>query len=748
MYSHTLKILTAFIVSLLTTGTLYSHEHLRGVVRATVENNGEKEIETLPYASLYWAGTSQGVTSDADGNFDLHKPDTKNVLQLVVSYTGFTADTISIPPGMTYIEIMLTDNVRLDEVTVRRRMGGSFISAIHPAKTEVITISGLQSLACCNLSESFENSATVDVGYSDAVSGAKRIQMLGLAGVYSQLMFENLPGIRGLSSTFGLSYIPGTWMESIQISKGSSSVLNGYESTTGQINIEYKKPQRSEKLFLNLFANSEGRLEANMNSATDLNETWSTMLLGHVSTQQFKIDHNGNTFLDTPLGTQINLMNRWNHEEEHKRHIQFGLHILNDNRYGGQTFFRRPDDRGTSNAYGIEIQTTRLQGFMKSGFYLPNTLESSIGLMAVGTLYDQDSYFGLNSYQGKQQSLYANIVYQSILGNTNHRINTGFSYQLDEYDEKFNETLFDRTESVPGIFGEYTYSYPDLFTLILGLRADHHNIHDWFITPRVHFRYQVNEHGTIRGSAGKGFRTVNVFSEHSSIMASSRQLIFAEEFRAEEAWNYGLNYTHVYHLEDDRNITFSADFYRTDFINQVVADLDQNVNTVVFYNLDGKSYSNSFQTDLTVQPFDGFEIFTAFRMDDVKTTIDGQLIESPLTSRYKGLLTLSYATRYEKWKFDMTNQLNGPVRIPDTSQSPQQYQRPGYSPVYYILHAQITRKFRNMDIYFGSENLTNFKQHNPIIAADDPFGNYFDSSLIWGPFMGRMFYAGIRYTFN
>ena len=726
----------------------HGHEHLKGVVRAVTESNGQEEIQTLPYASLYWAGTTQGVTSGEDGHFDLHKPHTKETLYLVVSFTGYTHDTIPIPPGKTDIEILLTQTVQLDEVIVHRRMGGSYISAIQPAKTEVITIDGLQSLACCNLSESFENSATVDVGFSDAISGAKRIQMLGLAGVYSQMMFENLPGIGGLSSAYGLMYVPGTWMESIQISKGSSSVLNGYESTTGQINIEYKKPQRSETLFLNLFANSEGRLEANMNSAYEISDTWSSMLLGHVSTQQFKIDHNGNTFLDVPLGTQVNLMNRWNHEVEDRRHIQFGMHVLNDNRYGGQTFFDRETDRGTTDAYGSEISTTRLQGFVKAGFYLPNTLQSSIGLMGVATYYDQDSYFGLNNYQGEQKSLYSNIVYQSILGNTNHRINTGISYQFDEYHEQFNDRLIARTESVPGVFGEYTYTYADSFTLIMGLRADHHNIHDWFITPRMHIRYQRNEAGTLRASAGKGYRTANVFSEHSTIMASSRLLVFEEEFRAEEAWNYGLNYTHIFPLSGERNVTVTADFYRTDFLNQIIADLDQNVNRVVFYNLDGRSYSNSFQTDINVQPLEGIEIFAAYRLDDVKTTINGELLESPFTSRHKGLLSLSYATRLEKWKFDITNQLNGPKRIPDTSESPELYRMPDYSPSYYILHAQITRKFRNMDLYFGGENLTNFKQQNPIISANDPFGNYFDSSMIWGPFLGRMFYAGIRYAFE
>lgn len=726
----------------------HRHEHLTGVVRATVENNGIREIQSLPYATLHWAGTTIGVTTDENGNFDLHKPNSDDILQLVVSYTGFSADTIPVPPGKTTIEILLTENVQLEEVTVRRRMGGSYISTVQPAKTEIITTHGLQALACCNLSESFENSATVDVGFSDAVSGAKRIQMLGLAGVYSQLMFENLPGIRGLSSTYGLTYVPGTWMESIQISKGSSSVLQGYESTTGQINIEYKKPQRSEILFLNLFANSEGRLEANMNSAVDLGDSWSTMLLGHVSTQQLEIDHNGNTFLDVPLGTQVNFMNRWNHELEDRRHVQFGIHVLSDNRYGGQTFFDRQTDRGTTNAWGMESITTRLQGFLKAGFYLPNTLQSSVGFMAVGTWYDQDSYYGLNNYTGEQKSLYTNLVYQSILGNTNHRINTGVSYSLDSYDERFNTGLMSRTESVPGVFGEYTYSWPDIFTLILGLRADHHSLHDWFVTPRMHFRYHVNDNGTLRGSIGKGFRTANVFAEHTAIMASSRQVIFTEEFRAEEAWNYGINYTHAFPLAGERNVTVSADLYRTDFINQVIADMDQSSARIVFYNLDGKSFSNSFQTDITLEASDGFEIFAAYRLDDVRTTINGNLVESPLISRHKGLLTFSYSTRFERWRFDMTNQFNGRKRIPDTSGSIEQYRLPEYSPAYYILHAQITRKYRNMDLYFGGENLTNFKQNNPIIAFDDPFGSHFDSSMVWGPFMGRMFYAGIRYTFN
>jgi outer membrane receptor for ferrienterochelin and colicins len=755
------KIYVLFIASLLFSLSAFALEperKLQGTVKGLAEETGKTQLVGLPFANIYWAGTTKGVTADENGNFVIGKPHIGEEFLLVVSYMGYMADTLSIHKDLAEIEIVLKETVQLEEVTVRKRMGGSFISHIEPLKTEVITITGLQSLACCNLSESFENSATVDVGFSDAISGAKRIQMLGLSGVYSQLMFENIPTLRGLASTYGLTYIPGSWMESIQVSKGTSSVTNGYESTTGQINVEYKKPHSSEPMFLNLFTNNEGRYEANLTSALKLGEKWSTMILAHGSLQANALDHNQDSFIDMPTGGQLNFVNRWDYEVPGKGHSQFGVGYMKENRFGGQVDFNRDTHLGTTTFYGIGIETSRFNVFAKNGFYFQSNPNSSIGLLLSYTMHENDAFFGLNDYQGKQNSFYSNLVFQTALDDLGrHKINAGISYLYDRYSERFipfdflldDFRTFDlsRTESVPGIFGQYTYTSRDEdFTLILGLRADQNSVFGTFITPRTHVKWSLAEHTVLRGSVGRGFRTANVFAEHVGILASSRSLVFEQEFKAESAWNFGTNITQTIPLQDNRNITLTADYYHTRFENRVIVDMDRDAGFAYFYNLQGESYSNSFQTDLSIQPFEGFELLAAFRYNDVKITIDNELREAPFVNKHKGLLVLSYATRFEKWKFDMTNQFVGKSRLPDTSMNPSQYQRSGYSDAHYILHAQITRRFRNLDVYLGGENLTDFIQKNPIIAADDPFGSYFDTSFVWGPILGRKFYLGIRYT--
>jgi outer membrane receptor for ferrienterochelin and colicins len=730
-------------------GNSMGPEHnLKGIVKGLAEEKGKTELVGLPFANVFWAGTTQGVTTDENGSFEIHKPHHGEEFFLVVSYIGYSSDTIKIHKNLEFIEITLNETVQLEEVTVRKRMGGTYISKIDPLKTEVITITGLQSLACCNLSESFENSATVDVGFSDAVSGAKRIQMLGLSGVYSQLMFENIPTLRGLASTYGLSYIPGTWMESIQVSKGTSSVTNGYESTTGQINVEYKKPHSAEPMFLNLYTNNEGRFEANLTSAVKLNEKWSTMVLAHGSFQGMALDHNNDSFIDMPTGSQLNFVNRWDYEIDGRGHSQFGVGYMKETRNGGQIGFDKDQHLGTTAFYGIGVETTRLNIFAKNGFYFKSNPNSSVGLLLSYTMHENDAFFGLNNYLGKQNSFYSNFVFQTALDDHgHHKINAGVSFLYDKYSENFRTIGLNRTESVPGVFGQYTFaSHDEDLTLILGLRADQNSLFGTFITPRTHLKWNIAENTVLRGSAGKGFRTANVFSENVGILASSRELVFVEDFKVESAWNYGLNITQTIPLDENRNITLSADYYHTDFQNRVIVDMDRDPGFAYFYNLEGKSYSNSFQTDLTVQAFEGFELSAAYRYNDVKVTIDNLLREAPFVARHKGLFVLSYATRFDKWQFNMTNQFVGKSRLPETMASPVEYQRPGYSDSHYILHAQITRRFRNLDLYIGGENLTNFIQKNPIIAADEPFGDYFDTSFVWGPILGRMFYLGIRYA--
>jgi len=715
----------------------------------------------LPGVNIYWAHNLQGTSSDVHGKFKIEAPSNSqnegiaedeedgqnghNEHMLVFSFVGYEKDTIHVHEDMKSIEIYLNATKELKGVEVSARNSGSHISRMDPILTQQISSSELTKAACCNLSESFETNASVDVHYSDALTGAKQIQLLGLAGIYTQLMTENIPNYYGLANSFGLMYVPGTWMESIQVSKGAAAVVNGYESITGQINVEYKKPDNSELLYLNLFGDSYGRMEGNFNAATKLTDKWSTMIYGHASGNSRKDDHNGDGFLDHPLYKQYNFFNRWRYVGE-KFMTQFGFQYINEDRTGGQVDFSKDDERVITNPWGLNIHTNRAQVFWKSGiiFARPAT---SLGFINSYTFHEQNSYFGLRDYDATQNSYYGNLILNSYIGNTKHAYSTGASYRYDDYDENLNDSAFNMTESVPGMFFQYTYTDPDKITIIAGIRADFHNLYGTFYTPRVHVRYSFSERTVLRASAGKGYRTAKVFAENTSLLASSRMINTSESLLQEEAWNYGVNLTQYIDIRG-KELTLSGDFYRTDFQNQVVVDVDSDVSQIRIYNLNGKSYSNSFQVEASYELIERLDVVAAFRINDVKVTMNEELLQKPLVNKYKGLLTLSYATNLNKWQFDFTTQVNGDGRLPNTSMNPEEYRRPDTYPAYTILNAQITRFFKTWSIYIGGENLLNYTQENPIIAADDPYGNYFDASMIYAPIMGAKIYAGLRFAIN
>ncbi len=718
------------------------HDHEPGVHGRVVQLGADGEKIPLEFVNVYWLGATRGTITGKDGHF--HLPGRReSEAKLVVSYIGFENDTIAVPGGTDHFEILLEKAREIEEVVVAKRLGGTMISRIQPMQISTITEKGLQKLACCNLSESFENSATVDVGFSDAVTGSKKIQMLGLDGVYSQMMFENIPILRGLEAAYGLSHIPGTWMESIQVSKGTASVMNGYESTTGQINLEYRKPQDSEPLYVNLYGNSKGRLEANFHSAVPVGEKLATMLLGHISMTGTKHDKNQDGFLDIPLSQQINLFNRWKYTGE-RSSAQFGLSYLDETRDGGQVDYDHDEDIRTNGLYGTSIHSRRYHAYGKYGISYPSKPYQSIGFIGSFTRHEQDSYFGNNDYTGEQTSGYFNMIYQGILGTTAHKINGGFSFTYDHIMESYDSLSFDRQEYVPGIFGQYTYSDLENWTVIVGIRLDYNSHHGLLYTPRLHSKYDFDENTILRATLGKAYRSPNIFSENQRYLVSSRNMIIQEEPEIEEAWNMGLNLTRHFPLAGQREAVFSVDFYRTRFVKQLIVDADQSARAVYFYNLDGTSYSNALQADFLVQPLNGLEINLAYRLNDVHATYNGALKEVPLVGRHKGLFSLGYATRFEIWQVDFTGQWTGSAHLPNTGDNPPEYQRGKRSPDFFMIHAQLTRRFKHFDVYAGGENLLDFRQEDPIVAADDPFGEYFDASMIWGPLSGRMFYAGLR----
>ena len=597
--------------------------------------------------------------------------------------------------------------------------------------TDFIGSGDLLRAACCNLGESFTTNPSVDVNYADAATGAQQIKLLGLSGTYVQMMTENIPNYRGAAAPYSLGYIPGPWMQSIQVSKGASSVKNGYESITGQINVEFKKPQATPFADANIYFNSKSKLEANLGANLHLNDRWSTALLGHYEILNKVHDENGDGFVDMPKVRQGSLQNRWAWLGNHYI-FQASVKGLKEHREGGQ--LSSHSTPLSSQPYLIDITNERYEAFIKNAFIFDEEHGSNIALILSGSLHHQNALYGHRQYNTDQRNGYASLLFETDF-NEHHSLSTGVS---------LNHDYFDRDETTPGFYGQYTYKIGEQFTLMGGLRWDHSNIHGSFVTPRMHLKYSPNDLLTLRGSAGKGYRTIHVMSEYNYLMASSRQMLVDDDLDQEEAWNFGLSAALSIPVGEKR-LDISTEYYYTTFLHQLLVDMDTNPHAVHFTNLTGDSYSHTWQAEATYPLFEGFTLTATYRRTNVKSTYGGVLREKPLTNRYKGLITAQFKPGLGKWQFDATLQLNGGGRMPDpyatADGSPSWDSRyKGYEQ----LNAQVTRFFRYWSIYAGGENITGRRQKNPIIAADDPWGPNFDATMVWGPLHGAVYYIGIR----
>lgn len=702
-----------------------------------------KEGKNIPLigANIYWKNSQIGTTSNNDGLFKIKNPD-NFPRELVVSYIGYKPDTIIVNESTQNLVIVLSINRELEEVLVVGTSLSKYIDGLEAKPTEVITSKELMKAACCNLSESFTTTASVDVQFQDAATGAKQIQLLGLAGSYTQVLFENMPTLKGIGSVFGFQYIPGPWMTSISIAKGTGSVVNGYESIAGQINVDYKKPTDLEKYYFNVFQSSGYKTDLNGNATLDISDKLRTTFLIHSNFTTKSMDDNNDTFRDQPDLRQINFMNRWKYESSSHFESIFGFQLLAEERIGGQL---SSNNQQNMRRYEVDFKTNRLELFAKNGFIFDELTSTSLGIITHAQFHNQKSIIGLRKYDANQKSLFANFIFQTSSLDETHIIKTGFSFVFDELKEEMNNFNIARNEKRPGFFAEYKYSPSDYITIIPGARLDFHNLYGTFFTPRMHIKLDIDNNTTLRISGGKGYRSVNLFAENLNYFVSSRDFKIIDRPTYEEGWNYGFNLTKYFQIYE-KDLRLTAEFYRTDFIKQTVVDIDSDVREVKIYNLLGKSYSNNYQLEIAYQLFKGFDIFAAIRYSDVKTQIENQLLTKPLTSKVKGLFTLSYASENRDWLFDTSILINGGGRIPSTKQNPIEFQRNETFGSFTNVNFQLTKKIDYFDLYFGVENLTNFRQENPIISANNSFGDYFDASLIWGPIEGRKFYLGLRLT--
>lgn len=765
-----LKILIGALALLFFSFTQAQNTVLKGKV---VEINNEKKQVPIAFAQVFWLGTNSGTITAENGTFAIDKDATTHFL--VVAYAGFNSDTIAIVNFNKEIIVVLKSGIVLDEARIIRRKKSSEISKLTPKLTVNLGRQELQKAACCNLSESFETSPSIDVSFSDALTGTKQIRMLGLDGVYTQITQEMMPSIRGLSSPYGMNFTPGTWVHSIQLTKGVGSVINGFESMAGQINVELKKPDGEEVLFADGYINQSGRSELNGGKMFKINERVQTGIMAHVSGRPFYTDQNKDGFADNPLGWQANVLNRWTYHNKKGWEGMFGIQGVYDTKQGGQTAYLK--NGAKSNGYGLDVLNRNINIWTKNGYVFKDKPYQSIGTQVSLKINDLQAEYGnpnvyllekpgpidpfirksTTNYSGLHKSAYVNLLFSSIIGTTIHTYTTGLSFQWDQISETLDRlstiNKYARTEYVPGAFVEYNFKPNEDFTLVGGLRADYNNLFGAFVTPRLHARYMFNKDKTVfRFSGGRGQRTAAVFAENQKMYASNRRIILrpsntksAYGLNPEVSWNYGMSLSHEFKL-NYRVASLNLDIFRTDFVSQVVMDYDFNSNQVNIYNLDGKSYANSAQIMFESEPFKRVDVRMAYRFFDVKTQQMGGLLDKALLSPHRAFINMAYQTK-RKLMFDLTVQWYGKSRMPITTMSPEVFIQPAYSKSFVLVNAQLSKQFKKeLMAYIGVENATNYRQNNPIVSADNPFHPNFDSSMIWGPIFGTMINAGFRYT--
>ena len=714
-------------------------------------------------ANVYWINKSAGTVTDIDGKYKLENPG--NIDKYVISYIGFLNDTIN--SNYENQKIYLQKKSDLEEVEITYNTKSSSVSLLSSANILNISSEELLKAACCNLAESFETTPSIDMNFSDAISGRKQISMLGLSSPNILMSIENIPAIRGALQSYGLTYIPGTWIESIQIAKGPGSIVNGYESISGQINTELRKPSRDDKFFLNLFVNQMERLEVNTHYTAGLNQKLDYGLYFHINKKDTSADNNNDGFRDNPTGQQLNILNRFQYSNLEKGLVGFfdfnyvfDERVYGQNEYIGHTLFQ-----GNQNFWGGKKDAEIIKTNFKFGYVDPEITYRSLGIQFAYTGIDMGSSFGNSTHDINQSSIFTNLVYNSILGNTLHKIKTGISLSYDEYDEyisnlDINSFDISRIEKSIGAYFEYNYNNTDKINLSAGIRIDNHNKIGTFISPRVHMNYMLFPKSTIKFSFGKATRLANIFSENQKLFFSSRQIIFSDgsnlsdfsNLKADEAWNYGVSIINSFRLfGKESQLTF--DYYITDFENKVVADWETPTQ-INFYNLIGNSFSNSFQAQFSFTLSNSIDLLFAYKNTVAETDYITQgRLKNPLTPSDRIFFNLAYNgptnDKGKKWKYDLTFNHVGEQRLPSTETNPSEYQISEISERLNLINTQITRVFNDsFQIYLGVENLTNYRQKNTILAVDDPFGDYFDAAYTYGPIFGRISYLGLRYYIN
>ena len=708
----------------------------------------DNQKKPLANATILSIDKKHGVISDTNGFFELDNYNNE-IKKIIISIIGYENDTIEILNNYNLGIINLSPIADLNTINVKENKQTAFIDSEKIIKTEVITSEELTKAACCELAGCFETQISVESKTTNIITNTKELSILGLSGIYNQILIDGIPLVMGLNYTYGISSIPGTLINNIFISQGLASVLQGPESITGQINIDLKAKQK-ETFFLNLYINSFNVKQLNFDYNYSI-KNWKGIFSFHTTQPGNKIDQNNDNFLDIPLTKKYSIYNKWEYKSDivNNFYSSIILRYLNEERVGGDINYNPKLDLGTTTTYGQVINFQQPELIIKSSYKFNN---STIVFRSGASYHDQNSYFGIKNYSGNQFNSHSNL---SLLQNLkSHVLEAGINYKSLHINEKIQfgnlsnlsyDGNYQKNERVFGTFLEGKFKFYENIEIITGLRNDYHNEFGNTLTPRLLLKYNITENCILRANAGSGWRTVNLFSEHIKILGSNEDIQIENNLKPEKAINFGFNFLQAIYTE---NFEFQLilDYYKTKFTNQIYPDYETNNNIIIIDNFENESFSKSFQSELGIEILKKIGIKIAYNFLDVYKDINGHKHRLPFFSKHHLLNTYSYRPPETNWNIDVNIHWFGRKKLQNTEQNPIQYQRPNYSSPYSIVNMQITREFINYDIYLGCENLFDFKQENPIIAADDPFGDFFNISNIWGPTRGREIYLGLRLT--
>ncbi len=719
----------------------------------------------VPFANLYLEDTTLGTATDEDGNFNL-KNIPEGLFRLrakVLGYLPFSAKIRFTTNESKSIHIALTAAPEQLEETVVTGTLKAVRRSDSPVPVEVYSPTFLKKNPTASIFEALSNVNGVRPQINCNVCNTGDIHINGLEGPYTLVLIDGMPIVSGLGTVYGLSGIPNSLIKQIEIVKGPASSLYGSEAVGGLINIITKNTLEAPDFFADAFATGWG--EYNLDVGAKINFGKKTdMLLGiNYFNYDEIIDNNGDNFTDLTLQDRISIFQKWNFQREDNRILSLAGRFFYENRWGGELQWT-PEFRGGDEVYGESIYTRRWEVLGK--YQLP--IEEKVLFSFSYNDHNQNSVYGDVPYLADQRIGFGQLTWDKTLNR--HDLLFGSALRYNYYDDNTTATEIADEVIIPSLFVQDEIELTQKQSLLLGMRYDYDKRHGNIFTPRMAYRWKINDNDIVRFNAGTGFRVVNLFTEEHAALTGARDVIVTEELNPERSFNFNLNYLKKIYSDNGTFIGLDASIFYTNFSNAILPDYDTDPNLIIYDNLDGKSVSQGVSANVDVVFPGGFKFLLGATFLDVSQTENGVSERQILTESFTGTWNFSYDFRRIKLSVDYTGNLYGPMRLPILGENDP---RQEFSPTWSIQNIQFTYKgIKDFEFYGGIKNLLNWTPNrgNPFIiarandpfdknvtfdnngaavaTADNPNALTFDPSYVYGPNQGIRGFFGLRYLLN